>query len=271
MSKSAHLRIQDVRAILQVVGECRDAGDGSAAWKQHLLRTASRLVSADLLTATEMAARGSPPAILDLTSWGWENGFDQDTWLQGLAAFQSTPSFSNGWNRYSERLRQDDGVALARPDFVSDKEYEASTEYQGVFRPLGLGNGMMCFRSLPMAGGVIFGISLWRAAGAQDFGGRDRVLLRELQAGIAPLIGGPLARPGEPSPADLSPRVRQVLRCLLEGDGDKQIASRLGLTRHTVNEYTKALFRHFGVQSRAELLARWVRRGFPTRFSWEEE
>jgi DNA-binding CsgD family transcriptional regulator len=59
-----------------------------------------------------------------------------------------------------------------------------------------------------------------------------------------------------------------VLRCLLEGDGDKQIAARLGLTRHTMNQYVKTIFRHFGVQSRAELLARWVRRCYETQFPW---
>jgi DNA-binding CsgD family transcriptional regulator len=55
-----------------------------------------------------------------------------------------------------------------------------------------------------------------------------------------------------------------------QGDGDKQVAARVGLTRHTVNQYVKVLFRHFGVSSRAELLARWVRRGFPGRFSEED-
>jgi DNA-binding CsgD family transcriptional regulator len=48
-----------------------------------------------------------------------------------------------------------------------------------------------------------------------------------------------------------------VLRCLLEGD-DKQIALRLGLGRHTVNQYIKTIFRHFGTASRGELLARWI-------------
>ena len=89
MSKSAHLRVQDVRAILQVVGQCRDLGDDSTAWKQLLLRTAARCLGADLLTGSEMtAASGSPPVMLSLTSWGWENGFNEDTLLQGLAAFK---------------------------------------------------------------------------------------------------------------------------------------------------------------------------------------
>jgi DNA-binding NarL/FixJ family response regulator len=65
---------------------------------------------------------------------------------------------------------------------------------------------------------------------------------------------------GERSPADLPPRARQVLRCLLEGDGDKQIAARLAISPLTVNVYTKAIYKHFGVSSRTELLARWIRR-----------
>ena len=65
----------------------------------------------------------------------------------------------------------------------------------------------------------------------------------------------------DPSPADLPPRQRQALACLLDGDGDKQIAARLGLTRNTINDYTKAIYRHFGVKGRAQLQARWIRRG----------
>ena len=88
---------------------------------------------------------------------------------------------------------------------------------------------------------------------------------------LAPLVGGPLAWFAEPQPSQLPPRVRQVLRCLLEGDGDKQAAARLGISPHTVNVHTKAIFRHFGVQSRAELLARWVRRGWGGRCAWIDD
>ena len=68
----------------------------------------------------------------------------------------------------------------------------------------------------------------------------------------------------------MTPRVRQVLQCLLEGDSDKQIACRLSISRFTVNQYTKIIYGHFGVQSRTELLARWVRRGWGGRFPWAE-
>ena len=68
---------------------------------------------------------------------------------------------------------------------------------------------------------------------------------------------------GEISPneraAELSPRLRETLDCLLDGASEKQIAKRLELSPHTVHGYVKLIYRHFKVKSRAQLLSRWVR------------
>lgn len=58
---------------------------------------------------------------------------------------------------------------------------------------------------------------------------------------------------------DLSPRLRQTLVGLLQGDSEKQVAFKLRLSPHTVHVYVKSLYRRFNVASRGELLARWVR------------
>jgi DNA-binding CsgD family transcriptional regulator len=60
--------------------------------------------------------------------------------------------------------------------------------------------------------------------------------------------------------AGLSPRVSQTLEHLLAGDSEKQIAGKLQLSRHTVHVYVKSLYKTFDVNSRGELLARFVRR-----------
>lgn len=65
-----------------------------------------------------------------------------------------------------------------------------------------------------------------------------------------------LARHGA---ADLSPRQRQTLDHLLAGHSEKQIAARMRLSHNTVHHHIKALYRHFGVSSRSELLAKWVK------------
>lgn len=76
-----------------------------------------------------------------------------------------------------------------------------------------------------------------------------------------PEIGeSPQSKAPDPSQPKLGPRLRQTLDRLLAGDAEKQIAHRLGLSRHTIHDYVKMIYRRFGVSSRAELLARWVRR-----------
>lgn len=57
----------------------------------------------------------------------------------------------------------------------------------------------------------------------------------------------------------LSPRVRQTLNRLLVGDSEKQVATALGVSIHTVHVYIKALYGALGVNSRAEMLAKFVR------------
>src|SRR5262245_12911186 len=74
------------------------------------------------------------------------------------------------------------------------------------------------------------------------------------------LIGCALVSALEPGPDALSPRLRQTLACLLEGDAEKQVAARLGLSPTTTHQYVTALYRHFGVRSRAQLLALVIKR-----------
>lgn len=85
---------------------------------------------------------------------------------------------------------------------------------------------------------------------------------RRLLANLFRLVGNSPGKPGDAfaaSLAHLSPRQRETLKHLLSGDSEKQIATKLALSRHTVHVYVKGLYRHFGASSRAELLARWVK------------
>jgi DNA-binding NarL/FixJ family response regulator len=87
---------------------------------------------------------------------------------------------------------------------------------------------------------------------------------RQIIADLCRMIGSnvkaPSAGPSHKPPTlpNLSPRMQQTLQRLLVGDSEKQIAHQLGLSRHTVHVYVKALYRGFGVSSRGELLACFV-------------
>ena len=49
-------------------------------------------------------------------------------------------------------------------------------------------------------------------------------------------------------------------KALLEGDSEKQAAARVGLRTSTVHSYVRDLYRRYGVRSRGEPMARFVRR-----------
>jgi hypothetical protein len=44
MSQSSTLRVAELRAVVQLVGECRELGDDTALWRRHLLAGLARLV-----------------------------------------------------------------------------------------------------------------------------------------------------------------------------------------------------------------------------------
>ena len=78
---------------------------------------------------------------------------------------------------------------------------------------------------------------------------------RVMIAEFCRLLGSSFSAPPPDPTAGLPPRHVQTLQRLLEGDSEKQIARHLGVSPHTVHVYVKALYRHFDVNSRGELLA----------------
>jgi len=55
---------------------------------------------------------------------------------------------------------------------------------------------------------------------------------------------------------DLTPREREVVRLLVRGETNDEIARLLWISRHTVKDHVKAVYAKLGVASRAELSAR---------------
>ena len=107
-------------------------------------------------------------------------------------------------------------------------------------------------------------VAVFRPLGEPAFAKKDCALLDLFHAEAGRLYGSsaPLGVLHEhPSLAALTPRHREVLKHLVEGDSEKQVALKLRLSRHTVHEYVKALYRKVGVSSRGELLALFVQRG----------
>ncbi|HVM49547.1 MAG TPA: response regulator transcription factor [Candidatus Acidoferrum sp.] len=93
--------------------------------------------------------------------------------------------------------------------------------------------------------------------------------IREVHEGGSPM-SAPIARkvvqslqkepPGPDDSAELSPREREVLHGLAEGQVYKQIADRLGVSIHTVRNYIRRIYEKLHVRSRTEAVAKFLTR-----------
>ncbi len=73
----------------------------------------------------------------------------------------------------------------------------------------------------------------------------------------------PLAQRGvaEPGTEPLTPREIEVLRMLAEGDANKAIAWKLGISEHTVKFHVSSIMSKLGAASRTEAVATGIRQG----------
>jgi DNA-binding CsgD family transcriptional regulator len=147
-------------------------------------------------------------------------------------------------------------VVARRSELVPDKIWYASPYYTDLRDPLGLDDTLYAKITVP---GKVIGLSLLRAKGDEPF--------TERQSQLVDLCLSQMAWPFQPDDkltdprlASLQPRLRKVMQHLLDGDGEKQVAAKLGLSRHTVHEYVKMIYQQLGVSSRSELLSQWVGR-----------
>ena len=76
-------------------------------------------------------------------------------------------------------------------------------------------------------------------------------------AGDAPAVFEPLAEAAAPL---LSPREFEILALIGEGASNKEVARRLGISPHTVKFHVESLFRKLGAVTRAEAVAKGLKR-----------
>jgi DNA-binding CsgD family transcriptional regulator len=118
------------------------------------------------------------------------------------------------------------------------------------------GIGTLLLSSRPLDGRCASGIGLYRAAGREPFSPRESRIAHIVLTEVPWLHeqGWPEDR-GVTVPT-LSPRQRLVLNLLIDGCDRKTIADRLRISPHTANDYVKAVYRHFGVNTQAALMRR---------------
>ena len=260
------LTLDDISAVIRLVRETCDRWDDHAAWREHLLHGACRLLDGNVgmmvadaaspdgrfVRPTTVAQVGVAPPMRALADSAMgllsRRSFDEVSRevLPGLATL------------YGHMLRQGWATA-ARAELSDDSSYHAAPYYRDFRRHLGCDDYVVSIRIVDVPRRPE-GIVVDRPHGAPRFGPREVSLLKLLHDEVAPLVGVRLATEAHLCREGLSKRLNETLSLLLEGRSEKEAARQLGLSPRTVHDYVTTLYEHFRVSSRAELLAYFIRR-----------
>ena len=254
MAESERLRLKDVRAAYRLIGECRELGDDAQAWRRQMLAGLRQLIGARVALCMQLHQVGTEA---ERISAPLDSGFldtaEQALWseYQREQAYRDDPFHLRYYGDFAGVLRTRRLEAI-----VDAREWLRSRHYNDYVRACGLDDRIASsLRRSGGSAGTIQVIVLHRSAADGKYSRREERLVRLFHQELAPMLGRTLSLPGaETEREELPLRLRQVLACLLQGDGEKQIALRLGISRHTVNRHVQRLYRRFDVNSRGELM-----------------
>jgi DNA-binding CsgD family transcriptional regulator len=257
VTKSDLLRVQDVRDAYRRIGECRDLGSDSALWHSRMLEGLCRLVGPAAATGGEGTWLRPRDPVRPVSAF--DVGFDPHGHERFNAYMRASGPRADpvlhALQHVPDRL-----ITRTRREVVSDRDWHRSASFNDYRRVSGIDHQVISIYQTSPEGAVSV-FTVHRAIGERDFSTREVQLLRFFHQELGRLIGHSRVGALEPSPEQLSPRLRQTLTCLLDGDSEKQVAGRLGLSRATTHQYVTALYRHFKVGSRAQLLVHVLKRG----------
>jgi hypothetical protein len=186
---------------------------------------------------------------------GWPDGQQFAEWLQST----EDPE----WDELcqiplAQQLQSQNGRHLTRTrdQLTPDSIWYESRLYRTWYTALNLDHFMISL--YPLGGDAASAIGFWRHRGRPNFTGRDRFVVHVVLSEIDWLHRAGSDVPAADHMTSLPMRLRRVLHLLVCGDSRKQVAAKLKISEHTVAEYSKSLHKHFGVNSRGELLAKFI-------------
>jgi DNA-binding CsgD family transcriptional regulator len=239
------LSITDVRAMLRLCNELHGAGPDPAVRKRRLLEGVRELTGADHATAAVaiFAGRGrgaaAPPEVLSAVH------------ASTGAAATAVAGGPDGaaWSAYRQFA----------PPARRGRPGEPPPEYCTTAPASSPGRaraGHRVHSFLPLADGrLVACLTVGRGPNSARFSSRDRSIVCALHAEAAWLYRPDVMHVSRGT-RGLSRRELEALQHLLTGKGEKQIATDMRVSYNTLHHYVKSLYRHFGVTSRIELLAR---------------
>jgi DNA-binding CsgD family transcriptional regulator len=242
------IRVVRARAAMKLIGEVYEIGVRTEAGRRHLMRELFALLGCAVGASVHdiYFSPGHRRGIVAATLAGFDS---QVTDL--FDAHYTMGSAFNPFHRAVMARAHEPGEVFSSTDLelVPRSVWNRSPWINDYVRPAGIEHFMASIRFVGET--TIVGCGLMRAAGDRPFSDEDREVMHLVNDAVGPLF--------DAAAPHLAPRAREVRDALLTGASDKEIAQLMRISVHTVHQYVKAIFRAYGVSSRAQLFAHAMR------------
>jgi DNA-binding CsgD family transcriptional regulator len=244
----------DARAIVRLLGEVAVSEESLPAKRQRLMDGLCGLIDADCWTwalGINLRPDSLPAWVLQL-----HGGFDDERLMKFVRA-QEHPDLTALTAPFAALMMERKAhISRLRQQTDPEDRFRSSGAYP-LWKEVDVAPGIMSCR--PVDATTLSAVSIHRRMDEPLFTARDLRIAHIVLTEVPWLH--PKANAGRDSagvPA-LSPRRRTVFMLLVQGYSRGRIASNLELSRHTVDEYVKEIYRHFDVHSQAELIGRFTK------------
>jgi DNA-binding CsgD family transcriptional regulator len=248
----AQISLEDLERIIHLLMQ---AGDPTAKLslverKRKLLESVAHFIDADIhiwSASVPDTSNNGDVMTSQLIEGGWASEKQRIQVFKAL----SNPHFAHVVQRpIVAAATAMEYVTLHRQDIMPDPEWAQVGE---VWRQTGL--DQMLLNIYPLSLASYSATAFHRQLGKPRFTERERTLVHLIFKQIEWFHRPAATDPSAGKLLLLSPRERQTLVLLLAGDTKREIGEKLGISEHTVGDYTKNIYKHFDVNSRAELQA----------------
>lgn len=246
----------DSRAIIRLLGEVILCDGDHTAKKRYLMNGLCRLIDAADWAWTQLSYEpgAKEPYWVNVNYGGFsEAGFVALT--RALGQPECTALHHGFLNRVAEPGSQ---ITATRSEFDPTNRVRFE-DPEGSWCHAGVSDLIASYRRIRP--GLLTSSGLYRRPGTPRFTRRE-VRIVDIVMDEVPWLheeGWPDNSLEVRSMPELSRSERLALRGLLDGLPPSAIAEAMRISPHTLNGYTKAVYRHFGVNSRAQLLSRFLR------------
>jgi len=254
----------EARRVVRLLAEALTPDDGRPAKVARLMDGLCAMVGADgwVWVRSRMDRDLEEPVNLDYLYGGITSPQVAALARRMLAITGEGAEFAPLARRF--RAEEPELFSLTRRQLADDADWTRDTTMTPI-REAGLDEVMYSWFPFPDGAGATVWSGAWfyREVGGAAFDARSCRIAHLVMSECAPLHVDGLALAAEPVLHTLTPKQRLVLTQLIDGKSIKQVAHDLGLSRHTVNDHVKMIYKHFDVQSRAELLRHFLHGAVP--------